>query len=421
MTRPKILIVEDEWIIGSNIQEALVALGYGVTSIAQTGDAALEKARRESPDLILMDVKLQGEMDGIETAGKIQSFLNVPVIYMTSFTDEKTIERAKKTQPFGYIVKPFENGELRTAIEMALYKHRIETELKEKSRLLTELNATLENRVHEEIEKGRQKELMLVQQSKLAAMGEMMNAIAHQWRQPLNITGLLVQDIEEAYSFGELDITYIRKFVKDAMTQLNYMSKTITDFTDFFKPTKEKIDFDVKTAIEDMITLLHAQLENARIVVDVVSPDRMKGEPPVVVPGFTDEFKQVMVNLINNARDAILQHRQSGNGRSQEGRIRIEVDRSNSGALITVADTGGGIPQDILDRIFEPYFTSKIDGTGIGLYMSKVIIENHMGGKLHAKNNEKGAVFVIELKGRNSHSDPPATQINPMKINPIEG
>jgi signal transduction histidine kinase len=421
MTRPKILIVEDEWIIGSNIQEALVALGYGVTSIAQTGDAALEKARRESPDLILMDVKLQGEMDGIETAGKIQSFLNVPVIYMTSFTDEKTIERAKKTQPFGYIVKPFENGELRTAIEMALYKHRIETELKEKSRLLTELNATLENRVHEEIEKGRQKELMLVQQSKLAAMGEMMNAIAHQWRQPLNITGLLIQDVEEAHGFGELDITYIRKFVKDAMTQLNYMSKTITDFTDFFKPTKEKIDFDVKTAIEDMITLLHAQLENARIVVDVVSPDRMKGEPPVVVPGFTDEFKQVMVNLINNARDAILQHRQSGNGRSQEGRIRIEVDRSNSGALITVADTGGGIPQDILDRIFEPYFTSKIDGTGIGLYMSKVIIENHMGGKLHAKNNEKGAVFVIELKGRNSHSDPPATQINPMKINPIEG
>jgi signal transduction histidine kinase len=418
MSKPKILIVEDEWIIGSNIQEALVVLGYDVTSIAQSGGAALEKARKESPDLILMDINLQGGMDGIEAADRIQSFLDVPVIYMTSFTDEKTVERAKKTQPFGYIVKPFENGELRTSIEMALYKHRMESELKEKSRLLEELNTTLEKRVREEIEKGRQKELMLVLQSKLASMGEMINAIAHQWRQPLNVVGLLVQDIEEAHDFGELDATYIRKFVKDAMTQLNYMSKTIADFADFFKPVKEKTDFNVMTAIEEMMALLCAQLENVQIDVKLVSPARTNDEKPVVVAGFADEFKQVMVNLINNSKDAILHNRCKESGRSAEGHIRIEVGSSDGNALITLADDGGGIPRDIIDRIFEPYFTTKTDGTGIGLYMSKVIIENHMGGKLRAVNNETGAVFVIELTGCGSCVTAPSTQINPKQINP---
>ncbi|TRZ91213.1 MAG: response regulator [Methanosarcinales archaeon] len=127
----KIMIVEDESIIAEDIRMSLINNGYVVSSVVSMGETAIEKVKDERPDLILMDIMLAGKMDGIQTAGMIQTTFNIPVIYLTAYCDDKIIERAKITSPFGYLVKPFKDRELYIAIEMSLYKHKLETELKE--------------------------------------------------------------------------------------------------------------------------------------------------------------------------------------------------------------------------------------------------------------------------------------------------
>lgn len=409
----RILVVEDEWIIAMNLKEMLESLGYEVISLVHTGEEAVRVSEAEHPNIVLMDILLRGKMDGIEAADYLYSILDVPVVYLTSFTDEKTLERAKESEPFGYILKPFEKRELHIVIEMALYKHEMDKRLKEKTKQLEELNRNLETRVKEEIEKGRKKDRMIIQQSKLMAMGEMMVAIAHQWRQPLNVIGLLVQDLEDAYNFGEVDKQYIKDMTTESMAQLAFMSKTISDFTNFFKPVNEKVLFDVKVAIEEVITLVHTRLDSSQIILDCEfkrpAGDYSDGDYPtsvlqdaphaqIMVKGYPDAFKQVILIIINNARDSILRKRQyelfSSN---RKGLIRIIIEDQAGNVVIRVKDNGVGIAEDICERIFEPYFTTKESGIGIGLYMSKIIIENHMSGKLYTENADDGAIFCIEL------------------------
>ncbi|MDR4505993.1 MAG: response regulator [Candidatus Scalindua sp.] len=128
MVNAKIMIVEDEWITAEDIKMSLQSLGYSVTSISSSGDAAIKNAEKDKPDLVLMDIVLQGEMDGIETANQIRSRFHIPIIYLTAYADDEVLERAKLTEPSGYIVKPFLNEDLKIAIELALYKHKTEKE-----------------------------------------------------------------------------------------------------------------------------------------------------------------------------------------------------------------------------------------------------------------------------------------------------
>ncbi|MBF0345828.1 MAG: response regulator [Nitrospirae bacterium] len=408
MTKTRIMVVEDEWIIAANLKEMLEGLDYEICAVVFSGEEAIRKAEEERPDIILMDILLRGKMDGIEAAENISTFLNIPIVYITSYTDDKTLKRAKETDPFGYIIKPFEKRELRIIIEMALYKYAMESKLKEKSRQLEELNRNLETKVKDEIEKGRKKEHMLIQQSKLAAMGEMMVAISHQWRQPLNIIGLLIQDLEEAYEFGEIDDNYIKSMSRESMAQLTFMSNTISDFTNFFKPMKEQVFFDIKEAIDDVISLIQLQLENLQVCIksSILTDSSLKNEPSndeficngFIIKGYPGEFQQVILNMINNSRDAIMRKRQSGEfGTSNRDEIDVLLYKEHKKNVIKIKDNGPGIPEDIIDRIFEPYFTTREEGIGIGLYMSKIIIENHMGGRLYAENTGNGAMFTIEL------------------------
>ena len=253
---------------------------------------------------------------------------------------------------------------------------------------LTELNRTLEMRVNEEVAKGREKDLLLMQQSKLAAMGEMIGSIAHQWRQPLNTVGLIIQDVGSVGQSGNLDSKYLEDSVERAMAIIRHMSMTIDDFRNFYLPEKERRRFDVGNTVMQALSVIDASFADKGITID------LDMEEDLSVDGFPNEFIQVLLNLLGNAKDTLVERN------TRNPRVAIRCFRENDRAVVTVRDNGGGIPADIADKIFDPYFSTKreLKGTGIGLYMSKVIMEKNMDGKLTAYNTGDGAEFRIEVK-----------------------
>jgi CheY-like chemotaxis protein len=144
MEQPAIFIVEDEAIVANDIKETLKSLGYTVPGIAKSGELALEKIPEANPDLVLMDIHLAGQMDGVETAGRIHVLYNIPVIYLTAYADKALLDRAKVTEPYGYVIKPYDERELHSVIEMALYKHRIEREIKKRDAVLFAVSSAVE-------------------------------------------------------------------------------------------------------------------------------------------------------------------------------------------------------------------------------------------------------------------------------------
>ncbi len=283
-----------------------------------------------------------------------------------------------------------------------LYKS--EKELMTVNLYLEELNKNLEKRVEEEVRKSKEKDFILAHQARLAAMGEMLSAIAHQWRQPLNTLGLILQDLLDAQAYGELTSKYLKDSVEKGLNQIKFMSRTIEDFRNFFRPSKEKEIFEVEEAIANVLRLLSAQFRNHNInfqltclthnkVFERVEDIIVCGDHTIL--GYKNEFEHVILNILNNAKDAFLEREKTHS--FPEKRIEIEVDRIDDRVIIRIRDNAGGIPEDIIDRIFDPYFTTKEKGTGIGLYMSKMIIENNMGGKIQARNVEGGAEILIEL------------------------
>ena len=238
------------------------------------------------------------------------------------------------------------------------------------------------------LERLRRKEQMLIQQSRQAAMGEMIGNIAHQWRQPLNTLGLTIQQLMLFYDIGEFNREFLNEGVCRSMDIIQHMSQTIDDFRSYFKPDKEKIVFNVHEAVTKTISLMSASLQDKQITVDV---DALT-DPTVY--GFPNEYAQVLLNILINARDALLERN------TIRPRINITINQENRQSVVTINDNAGGIPEEILEKIFDPYFTTKgpQTGTGIGLFMSKAIIEKNMGGNLSVRNLNGGAEFRIEME-----------------------
>lgn len=245
-------------------------------------------------------------------------------------------------------------------------------------------------------EERRIQENLLVQQSKLASMGEMIGAIAHQWKQPLNAIYLMCQGLRESFVYNELDEAEVERFVGDTMKQVEFMSQTITDFRSFFLPSKDKRAFALKEALTEMYGILAPQFVKNEISVQITQEDHGN----IVAYGYPNEFKQVALNIMNNARDAI--ESRIAKGENIVGRIEVKISQTDKRvgdyACVRIEDNGGGIPKDLLKTIFEPYFSTKGDkGTGIGLSIAKMIIENNMEGKISVHNEKEGAVFEILL------------------------
>lgn len=245
------------------------------------------------------------------------------------------------------------------------------------------LNASLERRVTDEVTKNREKDVLLIRQSRLAVMGEMINNIAHQWRQPLNGLGLVLDNIRDAQQYGELTPDYLERQSAQAWRFIERMSSTINDFRDFFRPDKTREPFSLRTVIGDAVALVEASLKAHNVELTVDTPE------DVVMEGFPNEYAQVLLNLITNAKEAILSRD------IRHGRIHVSLRRAEGQIRVGVADNGGGVPPEVLERLFEPYFSTKEGGTGIGLYMSKMIIERSMGGRIEVRNVNGGTEFAL--------------------------
>jgi len=233
----------------------------------------------------------------------------------------------------------------------------------------------------------REKERLLIQQSRQAALGEMIGNIAHQWRQPLNTLGLLVQELQMSHECGQFSGEALEKSVDDAMQVIRHMSQTIDDFRHFFQPDKEKVTFRVAEVVDKVVNIVGASLKQHRVELAIST----SGE--ALIHGYPSEYSQVLLNVLLNARDVFVERN------VENPRIDLTVFEEQGRAVVQIDDNAGGIPAQIVDKIFDPYFTTKSPdkGTGVGLHMSKAIIEKNMKGSLTARNHADGARFRIEV------------------------
>jgi signal transduction histidine kinase len=259
------------------------------------------------------------------------------------------------------------------------------TDTLERQKQLQTLNEKLQDEVKLQVEQLREKDKILQEQAKLAAMGEMISAIAHQWRQPLNALSINIQNLDEDYLDGLVDEKFIEEFIAVQTQTINKMSKTIDDFRTFFQTDSHKRIFSIYETIEHVKGLVSAQLANNDIKLEIEGED-------FEIKSLRNEFQQVLLNIVSNSKDAIVANK------CEKRIIKFVIDKSQN--KVVVCDTGGGMDASLLPKIFHPYFTTKEQGkgTGIGLYMSKTIIEAHMQSTITAYNNEEGLCMEIILK-----------------------
>jgi len=260
-------------------------------------------------------------------------------------------------------------------------------ELKVETLKVKELNKTLEHRVASEVEKNRQKDKQMLEQSRLAQMGEMISMIAHQWRQPLAAISATSSGLEIKAKLGRLDNKLLLEKVQNISKYAQHLSHTIDDFRDFFKSNKELRQTSYQEIIQSVLDIVSVSVKNKNIDLQV------EYQTTKTFQTYPNEIKQVVLNLIKNAEDILLEKE------IENGYIRIVAKELDGKFILEVRDNAGGVPEEIIDKVFDPYFSTKLEknGTGLGLYMSKTIIEDHCGGKLSVHNSQEGAVFVIEI------------------------
>lgn len=352
-----ILIVDD---MPKNIQlvaNILRELNAYKILFAQNGKEALERVYAHPVDLILLDIMMP-VMDGFEVATILKSnplYADIPIIFLTAYTDIENIKKGFELGALDYISKPYNAPELIV---------RVKTHLDLK-----------------------QKEHLLLMQSRQAAMGEMITMIAHQWRQPLSSISTVIGNLQLQQALGECSKEETASMLQLISDQVKYLSKTIADFGNFFKQDKEKQRMLPSELINKVMILIGKLLEDEGITLRVSLACDSTFET------YPNELKHVLINLIKNAVDALIEKN------PKEKHIDIACKEKDSSIVFEVSDNAGGIDASIRDRIFEPYFSTKYEknGMGLGLYMSKTIIEKHLRGTIYGTNSHEGACFSVTL------------------------
>jgi len=340
---------------------------------ASNGEDALEIYDKYNPDIILSDINMPF-MNGLDMSKKLkEQNPNIPIVLFTSFDNSDYLKEAINIGVDKYIEKPFNN-----------------------KTICKTLNYIAES-LHKNIE-NKNMEKMIQTQSKVAAMGEMIGNIAHQWRQPLSVITTSVTGLEMKVDFGyQITNEDIIECSNCVVTQANHLSQTIDDFRNFFKNDDSvKKEFNIKKTIKKVINLTKDSYKNNFIdlVIDI--------DDDYIIKHNENQLSQAFLNIFNNAKDAFKINNVEG-----KRYFFINIKPNNNNITIEFKDNAGGIPKDIIDRVFEPYFTTKFEsqGTGIGLYMTHKIITDSFNGNIAVYNEEytyngklyKGAVFKIDL------------------------
>ncbi len=268
--------------------------------------------------------------------------------------------------------------------ELKVLNQSLEDRVIDQTKQLLELNQTLEQRVQEEILKNKEKQKMLFWQSRMASLGQMLANIAHQWRQPLTELSITMFNIKKSAKTN--NIQKIDEYYKESLKTIENMSRTIDDFSNFFNPNKAKEKFFLDFAIDDALVITKKLLQKDNILINT-------RYEKIEVFGVLNELSQVIINLIQNSSEAFIYNR------VKEKNIDIIITKEDSFAIIKFKDNAKGASTDIIDKIFEPYFTTKHqnNGTGLGLFMSKMIIEKSLDGIIEVKNLVDGLQFDIKI------------------------
>lgn len=492
-TEPKILVVEDELIAAEDLRITLTNLGYKVSSMVSSGRKAIKEIEEKRPDLILMDIKLKGDMDGVEASKQIRSRFNIPIIYITALSDNDALQRAKTTEPFGYIHKPIEENELHTTIEMALYRHKMERKLKESEERYRTLFEDSRDALYITTREGK---LVNINQSMLDLSGytreEMLGMDIHKkyvnhadrtdFQEQIEKKGfvrdfevkLLTKDGKEmdclitaavrrdhdggilGYQGSIRDITERKKAEQDKemlhaqlihsekMAGIGTLASGIAhEFNNLFQIIKGHMEFAQKTKRSEDIEeasdiVIHNTDRGAKIIKDLLSFAREEpsekvlcdiAEPIESVLLLTEEhFKknninivrkykktptvdvnkaemhQVFLNMVTNARDAML---------PEGGKLEISIKQVGENVEVGFTDTGKGIEKEDLGKLFEPFYTTKgaignddiLQGTGLGLSVSYGIVKRH-GGMIEVLSKAgKGSIFTIKLPAKEKKAE----------------
>ena len=464
----KVLIVEDEFAIALSIQQTLHSLDYEAPEIVASGKDAIQQVEALKPDLVLMDIVLVGDMDGIEAAGIIRLKWGVPVIYLTSYSDEETIKRAKLTIPFGYIIKPFQKKDLHITIELALYRDKMEKQLQQQKEWLSAVLNNVGEAVVATNEKGaiqflnplaielleedevsvdakplsnimkirdsvsgetvqfetpqnqkimtshnrfnvmlvkssgdqcpidlihnpifninkhysgsvyvirdnserKHNEAVLIEQQKRAELGEMSSSIAHEINSPLGFicltSGVVKNLIGEE---GEIDKQVLNQHIEKIESTSQVIGNIVTGLTRYARdssqdPFKKTLVLDI---IKETLSLCVKRFKHPKLKIHVPK------ENIISIECRPTQIMQVFMNILNNSIDAV--------SSLAEQWIKFEISEQSENVTISVIDSGTGIPEHIRDKVLTSFFTTKSSGkgTGIGLSISKSIVENHNG------------------------------------------
>jgi signal transduction histidine kinase len=343
MMPARVMVVEDERIVALHLQQQLVKLGYGVPGVAASGEQALEQIEASRPDLVLMDIHIDGGIDGIETVARIPADYHIPVIYLTAYSEEATLERARATRPYGYLIKPFSERELHATIQMALERCSSEKAL-------------------------RKTEAALRQAQKVEAIGKLAGGVAHDFN---NLLGVIIGNLEFIADRTRVDAD-VHEMVQDALDaalRSANLTQTLLAYSRR-QPLVPRV-LSIEGLVSNLTELLRRTV-GATIEIRTQIPAHLWR-----VRVDSHQFDTALLNLTVNARDAM----------PRGGLLTIEADNvvldqsyadrhlevaAGRYVLIAVTDTGTGMPTEVTDKVLDPFFTTKPAGKGTGLGLSMV-------------------------------------------------
>ena len=362
-----ILYVEDE----EEIREEMALSNrdfFKSFIVAVDGKDGLEKFQENSIDIIISDIQMP-RLNGLDMIEEIRKSSDIPIIITTAFTEISYLQKSIKLKVDGYVSKPLNLKELLKIVSKASIK--IVNERLKKS--LEEMNKNLEKKVNEKVEELREKDKVMLQQSKYAMMGEIIDAVAHQWRQPLTSIDMLSFGISSDFKH-KINEDYCDNISQKIKEQVSHLNSTLDEFRNFFRVDKKIDTFSIKDVINSVLTLVKDEFNKERINIE------LNGNMDIKIEAYYNEFKHIILNIINNSKDAF------SDNSIKNKKIKISVSSTETKATISIKDNAGGIADEVLPNIFKPNFTTKqAKGTGIGLYIIKTIIDK-IGGKIEVEN-----------------------------------